>query len=66
VKITVITDLAGNVLGTVRQRAEEGQPAAGLIAGAGQKAYEIELSPELEEIESPDALHEALKRHLAE
>lgn len=44
-KITVITDLAGNVLGTVRQRAEEGQPAAGLIAGAGQKAYEIELSP---------------------
>lgn len=64
-KITVITDLAGKVLGTARQPAEEGQPVTALSAGAGQKAYEIELPTDLEDIESPGAFHEALERHLA-
>ena len=64
-KITVITDLSGNVLGTVRHVAAEGQPVATLSAGTGQKAYEIELPADLERLESPDALHEALARHLA-
>lgn len=65
-KIIVVTDLVGNVLGTVRQRAEEGQPVVALTAGTGQKAFEIELPTELEQVESADAFHEALKRHLAE
>ena len=66
-KITVITDQEGRILGTARQMrpSHEGQAAAGLIAGPGQTIRDIELPRQLEEIESPEALHAALEEHLA-
>jgi hypothetical protein len=64
-KITIICGSDGKVLGTARQYpAERGQPVAHLIAKPGQTAHEVELPRELEAIESVDALHKALEKHL--
>jgi hypothetical protein len=66
VKVTVITDQNGVVLGTSRhQDPQEGEPVSRLMAGPGQEAHEIELPSDLEEVESPETLHSALQDHLA-
>jgi hypothetical protein len=60
-KITVITDRKGKVLGSVRHAAgTKGAPAIGLVAGAGQTAHELELPRNLESVQSGDELHKAL------
>jgi hypothetical protein len=65
VKITVITDRAGTVLGTARH---EDSPEAGigrLIAGDGQVAHEITLTEAMEKADSAEALHSVVADHLA-
>jgi hypothetical protein len=65
VKITVITDHAGTVLGTARH---EDSPEAGrgrLIAGDGQVAHEITLTEAMEKADSAEALHSVVADHLA-
>jgi hypothetical protein len=66
VRITIITDQDGKILGTARHPVSlsEGQLFIGLNAGPGQTAYEIELPRELEEIESAESLHLALGKHM--
>lgn len=64
-KITVVTDQSGKVLGTARDRPADGQPVARPIAGPGQSIHELDLPSHLEAVESADALHSALERLLA-
>jgi len=66
VKLTVITDSNGKVIGTAPQDTAQDQPVVRLVAGAGQKAHEIELPADLTEMESAEDLHAALERHLSE
>ena len=64
-KVTVITDEAGNVLGTSRH---EDSPEGGggrLVAGAGQVAHEIELTEAMEKSDSAEALHSIVADHIA-
>lgn len=64
-KVTVITDEAGTVLGTCRH-AESPEGGSGrLVAGAGQVAHEIELTEAMEKSDSAEALHSILTDHLA-
>jgi hypothetical protein len=65
-KITVITGPGGEVLGTARHEVVVGkdQPVVRLMAGPGQKAHEIELPTELENVQSAEALHAALQERL--
>ena len=64
-KITVITDKKGKIIGTahhgVRGKPETGQ--GGPVAGPGQKVHVIELPSELEKANAGE-LHKKLKAHL--
>jgi hypothetical protein len=65
-KLTVITDDAGSVLGTLRHD-DSGEAGAGrLVAGPGQVAHEIELTGDMDQSESPEDLHRRLESHLRE
>jgi hypothetical protein len=64
-KITVVTDQDGKVLGTALHHPAAGQPVARPVAGPGQKIHELELPSHLEAVESAEALHSALERLLA-
>jgi hypothetical protein len=62
-KLTVITDAAGEVVATVRTELEgkkDDPERIGFALEAGQKAHEIELPPKLESM-SADELHLALR-----
>ncbi len=64
-KVTVITDEAGTVLGTNRH-ADSGEGGAGrLVAGPGQIAHEIELTEAMEKSDSAETLHALVANHLA-
>lgn len=63
-KLTVITDEGGTVLGTF-QHADSSEAGVGrLVAGAGQIDHEIELTDTMEKADSPEALHRILEDHL--
>ena len=65
-RLTVVTDQTGKVVGTARQLGE-GDPAAGsggLVAGPGQEVHAIDVPDELQEIQDPDELHSRLKGYL--
>jgi hypothetical protein len=66
-KITVITDTKGNVLGTARfpKRKSKNDPVFQPVAKPGQKIQEIELPSHLENVQSAEELHKGLKKHLA-
>ena len=70
-KITVITDPDGSVVGTAShsegeaEAARRGEPVGRLIAGPGQTAHEIELPSRLAQVESAAEFHQALQQHLA-
>jgi hypothetical protein len=67
-KITVISGPDGSILGTATHPEGEyyrDQPASRLVAGPGQTAHEIELPSHLEELESAEELHSALREHLS-
>ncbi|MCV7413090.1 hypothetical protein [Mycobacterium florentinum] len=65
-KITVITDERGNIVGTAGKRAST-KPEAGTggpIAGPGQSVREIELPKELVGVEDAAELYPKLQEHL--
>lgn len=66
VKISVVTDEYGKVLGTAPLQSAEGEPVVQLVAGQGQTVREVELTMELEEMGSAQVLHEALERQLGQ
>jgi hypothetical protein len=62
-KMTVITDKAGTIVGTARQGAE-GQPGAGAggpVAGPDQTVHVIDVPEELENVEDAGELHSRLQ-----
>ena len=65
-KVTVITDETGNVLGTSRHEdSPEGSGGGRLVAGPGQVAHEIELTEAMEKSDSAEALHSIVADHIA-
>jgi len=67
-KITIITDAKGDVVGTVLQpQWIEPQPFGSyrLLAGPGQTVHEVELPAHLEGVQSTEEFHRDLKTHLA-
>ncbi len=65
-KMTVITDKAGEIVGTAHHDVE-GRPGAGVggpIAGPEQTANVIEVPKELEQVEDVGELHRELRRLL--
>lgn len=64
-KVTVITDEAGNVLGTSRHADSREGGGGRLVAGAGQVAHEIELTEAMEKSDSAEALHSIVADHIA-
>ena len=65
-KITVITDAKGDVIGTARfpKSKSEHDPVFKPDAKSGQKVYEIELPSHLEKVESAEELHKEVKKHI--
>jgi hypothetical protein len=65
-KITVIADDKGNILGTYRQPAQvpKGYPTFKIHGGPGHKVHELDLPAEFEKIPSADELHRRLSDHL--
>jgi hypothetical protein len=62
-KMTVITDKAGKIVGTARQGVA-GQPGAGAggpVAGPEQTVHVIDVPEELENVEDAAELHDRLQ-----
>jgi hypothetical protein len=65
-KMTVITDEQGNIVGTAGQ-GKTSKPEAGTggpVTGPGQLLHEIEVAKELVGVEDVDELHRKLLDHL--
>ncbi len=65
-KMTVITDERGNILGTAGQGKKSNSDAGtgGPVAGPGQLLHEIEVPKELQGVEDVSELHRKLLDHL--
>ena len=65
-KIHVITDESGKIIGTAQipEAAGSGPGGPRIDAGPGGKVHAIELSKELEAERDPEKLHEALAKHV--
>jgi hypothetical protein len=70
-KMTVITDTKGNVIGTTQGHAKdhakpstEGWSAA-LVAGPGQQLHEVDLPEEVAKLKDSEELHRQVKTYLA-
>jgi hypothetical protein len=65
-KITVVTDNSGHVVGTYQQPAQvpEGYPTFQIHGGPGQTVHELDLPAEYENIASADELHRRLGEYL--
>jgi hypothetical protein len=65
-KITVIADAKGKIIGTARlpQRTSEHDPVFKPVTTKGQVIHEIELPKDLEEKVSAEELHKGLEKHL--
>jgi hypothetical protein len=65
-KITVIVDKDGNVLGTYRQPAQTRAdgPIFQIHGGPGHTVHELDLPAEYEKIASADELHRRLGEHI--
>jgi hypothetical protein len=66
-KITVITDAKGDVIGTARfpTKKAKNDPVFQPVAKGEQKVHEIELPSHLEDLKSAEDLHKELKKYLA-
>lgn len=66
-KITVITDQKGQIIGTARfpKGTSKETPALRPVPKSTQKVHEIELPAHLEEVKSADELHRELAKHIA-
>jgi hypothetical protein len=65
-KITVVVDKNGHVLGTYRQPAQtrEGWPTLQIHGGPETTVHELDLPAELENVASANELHRRLGEHL--
>jgi hypothetical protein len=64
-KAIIVTDENGNVLGTARLNDSESENMeVRAIPLSGQRVYEIDFPTQLQQIESIDELHSALKAHI--
>lgn len=65
-KITVVTDKTGKVVGTAHYgiKSSSGSGDGGPVAGAGETVQVIDLPTELEEVKDAGELHSKLRRHL--
>jgi hypothetical protein len=65
-KMTVIADKSGNILGTYRQPAQvpKGHPIFKIHGGPDHTVHELDLPAEFERITSAEALHQRLSDHL--
>jgi hypothetical protein len=65
-KITVVVDKNGNVVGTYRQteHPREGWPILQIRGAPGQTVHELDLPAEYENIASADELHRRIGEHL--
>jgi hypothetical protein len=63
-KVTAIVDERGEVIGTARGSNGDGEVEAGLMAGPGQILHELDVPKEVHEIEDPEQLHKAVRKHL--
>jgi hypothetical protein len=65
-RITVITDSDGRILGTAAspEAGAQTQPVSRLIAGPGQTAHEIDLPDALGEFGSAEDFHDEVRGHL--
>jgi hypothetical protein len=65
VKITVITDKTGKVVGTAHSiKSKPGAGDGGPVAGPDQTVRVIDLPAELEKVENAAELHRKLQNHL--
>jgi hypothetical protein len=65
-RIAVVTDENGTVLGSAPLPTAEGEPEVRLVAGPGQVLHEMDLPAGVDEMRSVEELHEALQGRLAE
>ena len=63
-KVTVITDKTGNVVGTAHFENKPGAGHGGPIAGPNQAVQVIDLPAELEKVEDAAEFHRKLQSHL--
>ena len=65
-KMTVIADKDGNILGTYRQPTQvpKGYPIFQIHGGPDHSVHELDLPKEFEQITSADELHRRLGDHL--
>ncbi len=65
-KITVIADNKGNILGTYRQpvKVPKGYPTFKIHGGSDHTVHELDLPAEFEKIASADELHRRISDHL--
>ena len=64
-KITVITDAKGEIIGTARfPKRDASHPVFKPASKQGQTVHEMELPAHLESVESGEELHNELKKHI--
>ena len=65
-RITVIADKDGHVVGTYRKPAhvEKGHPTFHIHGGPGHTVHELDVSDEYEKVGSAAELHKRLREHL--
>ncbi len=66
-KVTIITDHLGNLVGTVKGHSlssKQGKLEAGIAMGPGQKAHFVEVDEALAKITDGAEFHEKIKRHI--
>jgi hypothetical protein len=66
-KITVIADKNGHVVGTYRKPAEvrRGHPTFQIHGGPDHTVHELDLPDEYEKVASAEELHKRLREHLS-
>jgi hypothetical protein len=66
-KVTIITDPLGNLVGTVMGHslsAKQGDFEAGISLESGQKAHFVEVDNDLEKLSDPNEFHSRVKKYI--
>lgn len=66
-KVTIVTDRHGNLVGTVHGHSlssKHGGLEAGIVMGPGQKAHFVEVDDALGKITHGTEFHEKIKQHI--
>jgi hypothetical protein len=64
VKLTVVTESGGKVVGTMRQLEESGTSVTSIEPGEGQEVKEVDVPGDIANLESVEEFHRALGQHL--